>query len=92
MIKRIFITTFFGLALIGTATAETYWLNIYGSYSQKHKEFTPSVSMPLVDNKECQVALDQFSKDNEMVEKISCDLKPLSGAINLADQWAGHFN
>ena len=90
MVKQIIFTGLFTLALVDSAFAETYWLNMYGSYSHKYEEFTPSISLPLINNEECQKALKQFKKDNDMVEKISCDLKPLAGAINMAEQWAGN--
>ena len=90
MIKQILVTVLLSLNLVSLAFAETYWLNMYGSFSQKHEEFTPSISLPLISNEECQRALEQFKTDNEMVDKISCDLKPLAGAINMAEQWAGN--
>ena len=77
-------------ALAGSVCAETYWLNMPGSYSEKYHESTPSVSLPLADYKACQNALVQYQQDNEMVDRISCDLEPLKDAINLADQWASN--
>ena len=80
--------------LLGTLAvsvcAETYWLNMPASYSEKYHESTPSVSLPLADYAACQDALLQYQQDNEMVDRINCELEPLPGAINLADQWASN--
>ena len=47
--------------LLGTLAvsvcAETYWLNMPASYSEKYHESTPSVSLPLADYAACQDAL-----------------------------------
>ena len=90
MLQKSLIISLFALTLNAAAFAETYWLNMPGSYSEKHQEYTPSISMPLVSSEECNKALEQFAQDNEMVELISCDLRPISGAINLAGQWASN--
>ena len=74
-------------AISGSLAAQTYWLNMPASYSEKYSEYTPSVSLPVVDYEACNEALIQFSEDNEMVDTIYCDLKPLPKAINLAEQW-----
>ena len=71
-------------------SAETYWLNMPASYSKKYSEYTPSVSLPTVDYEACLAAMTQYAQDNEMVDKIGCDIKPLPDAINLADQWVAN--
>ena len=85
-IKKLILITLMS-ALSGSLAAQTYWLNMPGSYSEKYKEFTPSVSLPVVDYNACKDALIQFSEDNEMVDQIHCELEPLADAINLAEQW-----
>lgn len=74
----------------GSLSAQTYWLNMPGSYSKKYSEYTPSVSLPTVDYQACQAALTQYAQDNEMIDKIACDIQPLPDAVNLADQWAAN--
>ena len=71
-------------------SAQTYWLNMPGSYNVEHSEYTPSVSLQTFDYEACKDALVQYSRDNRMVENISCDVKPLPDAINLSEQWASN--
>lgn len=85
-IKKLFLITLLSV-LSGSLTAQVHWLNMPGSYSEKYSEFTPSVSLPTIDYKACRESLILFSTDNEMVDKISCDIKPLPDAVNLAEQW-----
>ncbi len=88
-VKKIILIMLFSV-ISSSLSAEIYWLNMPGSYSKKYSEFTPSVSLPTVDYEACQAALTQYAQDNEMVEKIGCDIQPLPDAVNLADHWAAN--
>ena len=85
--NKIFSRQFVYAALLATglpsmAAANTYWLNIPGSYSAEEGRYMPSVSFPTSDHYACSDAIVQYAKDN-LVNYIGCDVKPLPDAVNL---------
>lgn len=90
MLVKNFILIVLLSVLSGPLMAEIYWLNMPGSFSEEYGEYTPSVSLPTIDHSACKEALRQYAKDNVMIDKISCDINPLSDAVNLGEQWVSN--
>jgi len=71
MFKKFF---FVSILSIGTANAQTYWLNMVDNGQ--------SMSLPVSSEERCTEAVNQFVRSN-LVNFVSCDVKPLPDAVNI---------
>ncbi len=72
MFKKIFFVFMLG---IGTANAQTYWLNLVDNGQ--------SMSLPVPTGEQCNEAVVQYVRSN-LVNFVSCDVEPLPDAVNIA--------
>jgi len=61
-------------ALTGTASAQTYWLNMVTDGE--------SMSLAVATEKGCTEAANQYVR-SQIVNFVSCDVKPLPDAVNI---------
>ena len=73
MLKKIFLVF---ILSIGTANAQTYWLNMV--------ESDQSMSLPVSSDEKCTEAVIQYVSSN-LVNFVSCDVEPLPDAVNLGN-------
>ena len=68
MLKKIMWIGLFNLSLIGSASAQTYWLNFITGDTQ--------MSLPVSSEAKCTEAIVRYAQAN-LVGYISCDVEPL---------------
>jgi len=86
MFKKFF---FVCILSIGTANAQTFWLNIPAAYSKTDELYVPSMSFPVSSHDACSDAIVEYAKSN-LVFYIGCDVKPLPDAVNLKNSRDSH--
>ena len=60
--------------LVGTLSAQTYWLNLVDNGK--------SMSLPVSTDEQCSQAVYRYVQSN-LVHAVSCDVKPLPDAVNI---------
>ena len=85
MIKKILLTACLSSGSAGSASAESYWLNIPGAYSREDAQYLPAASYKKSSFEACQHALLRYAQTN-LIHYIGCDTRPLSDAVNLKPQ------
>jgi len=85
ILKPLIVLSLLSVILQSQAVAETYWLNIPGSYRQLDDKFFPASSIPTVSQAACSEAMLEYAKQG-LVNFIGCDVKPLPNAANLVVQ------
>lgn len=61
-------------SLLGTASAQSYWLNMVTDGE--------SMSLPVSSKESCSEAVIQYVRSN-VVNFVSCDIEPLPDAVNI---------
>ena len=74
MLKKILFYSVLNLFLAGTASAQTYWLNLVDNGN--------SMSLPVSSDEQCTEAVYRYVQSN-LVDAISCDVEPLPDAVNV---------
>lgn len=82
MMKKLTIAAVLFTGMTAPAFAQTYWLNIPGSFSAEEQRYLPSISLPTGNHNDCSEAIVQYAKDN-LVHYVGCDVRPLPDAVNL---------
>lgn len=76
MLYKLLLTVFLNLGLLGTAAAQTYWLNMVTGGE--------SMSLPVFSDSKCTEAVNGYVRSN-LVNFVSCDVEPLPDAVNLGE-------
>jgi energy-converting hydrogenase Eha subunit B len=73
MFYNVLLTVLLSLGLIGSANAQTYWLNIVIA--------DQSMSLPVSSNEKCSEAIIRYVQQQQH-GSISCDVMPLPASVN----------
>lgn len=74
MFKNLLFFSVLTVLLVGTASAESYWVNIVDGGS--------SMSLPVDSNEQCTETVYRYVQ-SQLADAISCDVQPLPDAVNL---------